>query len=58
MNTTALIEFEGFESEEQVMDFISKTFSKAEWEKGQGVQVQLLSESGKEVINMALENLG
>lgn len=58
MNTTALIDFNGFESEEQVLDFISKLLSEANWGKGQGAQVRILSESGKEVINMALENLG
>ena len=58
MNTTVLIDFNGFKSEEQVRDFISKIFSEADWEEGQVVRVQVLSESGKEVINMALENLG
>lgn len=58
MSTTVMIDFNGFEDEEKVLDFISKIFSEADWEKGQGVHVQVLSETGKEVINMALENLG
>lgn len=52
-----LIDFDGFDSEEELLDFVSKLMSEANWEKGQTAHVQYLSEYGKEVIDMAIENL-
>lgn len=33
MSTTVMVDFNGFEDEEKVLDFISKSFSEAHWEK-------------------------
>lgn len=52
-----LIDFDGFDSEEELLDFVSKLMSEANWKKGQTALVQYLSEYGKEVIDMAIENL-
>lgn len=52
-----LIDFDGFDSDEDLLDFVSKLMSEANWKKGQTAHVQYLSEYGKEVIDMAIENL-